>query len=55
MQSPLYSYCTRESVWSLLSSDTNADGGPQLLYDHQVGVAVVFITAPPISISVDVF
>ena len=26
-------------MWSLLSGDTNADGGPQLLYDHQVGVA----------------
>lgn len=36
LASPLYSYCTRESVWSLLSSDTNADGGPQLLYDHQM-------------------
>ncbi|XP_065912735.1 muskelin-like isoform X2 [Dysidea avara] len=34
--SPLYCYCARESVWTLLSSDTNADGGPQLLYDHQM-------------------
>lgn len=35
-QGDFYTYCIDTTVWTLLSSDTYADGGPQLIYDHQV-------------------
>ena len=40
LQNTFYSYCIDTNTWTLISSDTYADGGPQLIYDHQVGVCV---------------
>ena len=31
-----YRYSTRNGQWTLLSADTAADGGPKLLFDHQM-------------------
>ena len=36
MQCDFYSYSIERNLWTLLSSDTAIDGGPRLLYDHQV-------------------
>lgn len=35
-QGDLYSYSIPDHTWQLLSSDTHAQGGPHLLYDHQM-------------------
>ena len=40
LQNTFYSYCIDTNTWTLISSDTYADGGPQLIYDHQVCVCV---------------
>ena len=40
LQNTFYSYCIDTNTWTLISSDTYADGGPQLIYDHQVAVCV---------------
>ena len=40
LQSDFYSYCIDTDTWDLLSSDTYSDGGPQLIYDHQVSQVV---------------
>ena len=35
-QADFYSYSIKEATWTLLSSDTCGDGGPKLIFDHQV-------------------
>ena len=34
--SDFYKYDLDTGLWELLSEDTAADGGPQLIFDHQV-------------------
>ena len=35
-QGDFYCYSVPDQTWQLLSSDTHAQGGPHLLYDHQM-------------------
>lgn len=35
-QGDFYSYTVETRHWQLLSSDTHRDGGPHLIYDHQM-------------------
>ena len=38
VKSDFYSYDLRKGVWTLLSADVEAEGGPPLIYDHQMCV-----------------
>jgi len=35
MKSDFYKYDLDTGVWDVLSTDTHADGGPHLIFDHQ--------------------
>ena len=37
LKSDFYRYDIDGNAWMLLSEDTSADGGPKLVFDHQVG------------------
>lgn len=37
LKSDFYRYDIDTNTWMLLSEDTAADGGPKLVFDHQVG------------------
>lgn len=39
LKSDFYRYDIDTNTWMLLSEDTAADGGPKLVFDHQVGYA----------------
>lgn len=39
LKSDFYRYDIDTNTWMLLSEDTAADGGPKLVFDHQVGLA----------------
>ena len=36
LQSDFYRYDLNSGTWELISEDTAKDGGPQLVFDHQV-------------------
>lgn len=36
LKSDFYRYDINANTWTLLSEDTSADGGPKLVFDHQV-------------------
>lgn len=36
LKSDFYRYDIDANTWALLSEDTSADGGPKLVFDHQV-------------------
>lgn len=36
LKSDFYRYDVDANTWTLLSEDTSADGGPKLVFDHQV-------------------
>lgn len=36
LKSDFYRYDIDANTWTLLSEDTSADGGPKLVFDHQV-------------------
>ena len=36
LQGDFYCYCLRAAEWEMISRDTFTDGGPHLIYDHQV-------------------
>ena len=38
LQSDFYSYDIRSSSWNRLSDNTLKDGGPALIFDHQVRI-----------------
>lgn len=38
LKSDFYRYDINANTWTLLSEDTSADGGPKLVFDHQVAV-----------------
>ncbi|KNC72937.1 hypothetical protein SARC_14502, partial [Sphaeroforma arctica JP610] len=38
IQSDFYRYDVDSGQWNLLSSDTGADGGPNLVFDHQLNI-----------------
>lgn len=37
LKSDFYCYDIDGNTWTLLSEDTASDGGPKLVFDHQVG------------------
>lgn len=39
LKSDFYRYDIDANTWTLLSEDTSADGGPKLVFDHQVAAA----------------
>lgn len=39
LKSDFYRYDIDDNTWTLLSEDTSADGGPKLVFDHQVAAA----------------
>lgn len=50
LKSDFYRYDIDTNTWMLLSEDTAADGGPKLVFDHQVSgtiLAQVPVYAPP--------
>lgn len=36
LKSDFYRYDVEANTWTLLSEDTSSDGGPKLVFDHQV-------------------
>lgn len=38
LKSDFYCYDIDANTWTLLSEDTSADGGPKLVFDHQVHI-----------------
>lgn len=38
LKSDFYRYDIEANTWTLLSEDTSSDGGPKLVFDHQVSL-----------------
>lgn len=52
LKSDFYCYDIDANTWTLLSEDTSADGGPKLVFDHQVNyttysICRIYPTIPP--------
>lgn len=39
LKSDFYRYDIEANTWMLLSEDTSSDGGPKLVFDHQVTIS----------------
>lgn len=46
LKSDFYRYDIDTNTWMLLSEDTAADGGPKLVFDHQVSYTDVLAQVP---------
>ncbi len=47
LKSDFYCYDIDANTWTLLSEDTSADGGPKLVFDHQVRILYGYALIPP--------
>lgn len=46
LKSDFYRYDIDANTWTLLSEDTSADGGPKLVFDHQVAAIRLCLYLP---------